>query len=101
MKKALAILAQIVLFFAMFAAFSFLQPFGIHWFVSHLSPTVTRYFVADGFLLATALFALMLLLEAVSKRIERFGVLTTISYVAAVALGFAVKLGFVTHDLLG
>ena len=101
MKKALAVVAQIVLFFLMFAAFSFLQPLGMHWFVSHPSPTVTRYFVADGFVLATALFALILLIEAASKRFGRFGLLTTISYLVAVAAGFAAKLGFVTHDLLG
>lgn len=101
MKKALAVLSQIVLFFLVFAAFSFIQPLHLHWFVSHPTPTVTRYFVADGFVLTTTLFLVILILEAVAKRIGRFGSLTTLSYVAAMLVGFAVKLGFITHDLLG
>lgn len=101
MKKALAVLSQIVLFFLVFAAFSFIEPLHLHWFVSHPTPTVTRYFVADGFVLTSALFVLILILEAVTRRIGRFGPLTTLSYVAALLVGFAVKLGFITHDLLG
>ena len=101
MKKALIVLAQIVLYFVVFAACSFLQPLGLHWLVSHPSPTVTRYFVADGFVLATALFVLILLIEAATRRLNRLGALTTFSYVAAMLAGFAVKLGFITHDLLG
>lgn len=100
MKKALALLLQIVVFFLVFAAFSFLQPFGVHWFVSHPSQTVTRYFVADGFLLATALLVVILIVEAARKSLRPAILLTTLSYVAAVAIGFAVKLGFLTHDLL-
>lgn len=100
MKKALAVLAQIAVFFLVFAAFSFLQPFRIHWLATQLSPTVTRYFVADGFVLTTALLALILLIEAVSKRLPRSGPLTALAYGIAVLIGFLLKLGFVTHDAL-
>ena len=101
MKNALAVLSQIILFFVVFAAFSFLQPLGVHWFVTHPTTTVTRYFIADGFLLATALFLLILVLEVISGRLRRSGLMTALSYAAAIAVGFGIKLGFVTHDLLG
>lgn len=99
MKKALIVLIQIVLYFVVFAAFSFLHPLGLHWFVSHPTPTVTRYFVADGLVLATALFVLVLLFQAATKSLRRLGSLTALSFVAAMLAGFAVKLGWFTHDL--
>ena len=101
MLKALFVLVQIILFFVVFAAFSFLAPFGMHWFVSHPSATQTRYFVADGFLIATGLMVLLLLLELAAKRLRGGLGLTMLGYVIAVAAGFGVKLGFITHDLLG
>ncbi len=108
MKKTLAILGQLVLF-ALFLALFFgggllalfhLDPFGApHWFVSHPTPTSTRYFVPTGLILMTLLFLVVLGIQAARKRLGTSGKWTTLLFLLALLVGFLAKFGLVQHDL--
>jgi xanthine/uracil permease len=97
MKKALATFAQLLLFLALFAVGSFLHPFNLHW-AAAASAGTTRYFVPDGLLLALGVFLAIVLVQALRKRMCDTP-WTTLSFVLAIAVGYAMKLGFVTRDL--
>lgn len=104
MKTALAILGQIVLFFVFLGVFFAggllalwgKDPFGgPHWFV-HQTPAGAAWFVPSGLLLMTILWLLVLLVEALSRRLRTAGLWTTIAWFAALAIGLAFRFGFVT-----
>ena len=107
MKKALAILGQIVLFFLFLTVFFstiflgvlHLDPFHAQWFVSHPTPTSIHYFVPTGLIYMTILYLVIFAIEAAAKRLRTAGLWTTVAYILALAVGFASKFGFVTHDL--
>jgi hypothetical protein len=101
MKTILLAVLQALLFYVVFLVGSLWDPFHMKWWVHPLSPTVTRYFVPDGLILAAALYLLILAAEAARKRLLPSGLVTTAAFVAAVALGALSKFGMVTHDLLG
>ena len=99
MKKFLSIFLQFFLFLLTFAIGSFAHPFNLHWGLTVTTPTVTRYFVPDGLLLMVILFILILIMEALMKRLRTFAPWTTLAFVLAAIVGFAMKLGFITRDL--
>lgn len=98
MKKVLFTILQFVLFFFLFAGGSFLHPFHLRWGVTVTTPEVTRYFVPDGLLLALGVFAAIVVIQALRKRLCNTP-WTVLAFVAAIGLGYAMKLGFVTHEI--
>ena len=109
MKTTLAVLGQLallLLFLALFGGGSFLglfhaDPFHApHWFVSHPTPTSTRYFVPSGLFLMTILYLVVLGLEAAARRLRSAGKWTSIVFLVALILGWLWKFGFVTTSLL-
>ena len=98
MKKALVTLAQFVLFLVLFAVGSFLHPLNIH-----SAPTITastsRYFIADGLLLALGVFLAIVAVQAIRRRLCNT-TWTILAFVLAIAVGYAMKFGFVTRDLI-
>jgi hypothetical protein len=97
MKKFLSTVLQFFLFLIVFAIGSFLHPFNLHW-----GNTVTaageRYFVADGLLLTLGLFVVIIIAQAIRKRLCNT-TWTVIAFILAVAAAYAMKLGFITREL--
>ncbi len=96
MKNVLFALLKFVLFLVVFAAGSFLPPFHIERVVG-VTPDGTRIFVWDGVLLMTVLFAVILLIEALRKRVATSGPWTAAAFVFAGVAGYAAKFGFLTR----
>lgn len=96
MKKAISVFLQFLLFLLVFAAGSFLPPFHIERVLS-VSPAGTHLFVGDGLVLMTVLFVIILVVEALTKRLRTAAPLTTAAVILAAIVGFAIKLGFVTR----
>ncbi len=97
MKKAIAFIAQFLLFFVAFAAgivIGVFNPLHLRWFVTS-TPDHTRYFDPTGLLLTLALYVLILLIEAARKTIRTSGPWTTLALALALVLGFVLKFGFV------
>ncbi len=102
MKKALSFIAQFVLFLAAFAAgiiIGVFDPLHLRWFVTHPTPTSTRYFVPDGILLALLLYLLILLIHRSRKSLRTAGLRTSAALVLALLTGFLARFGFVNTDL--
>jgi hypothetical protein len=97
MKKFLSILLQFFLFLIVFAVGSFLHPFNFHW-DNTVTAAGARYFVADGLLLALGLFLVIIITQAVRKRLCDT-TWTVIAFFLAVAVAYAMKLGFITREL--
>jgi hypothetical protein len=96
MKKALAFLAQFLLFFATFAAGIVLGGLFTHlrWFVTEPTPGHLRYFDPTGLILTLLLYIFILIIEAARKRLQVSGVRTTIALALALIVGFILKFGF-------
>ncbi len=107
MKTALAVIGQLLLFalfLAIFFSGSFLaafhaDPFHAQWFLTHPTPTSVRYFVPTGLIFMTLAYLIVFAIEAAMKRLRTAGLWTTIAFILALAIGFASKFGFITHDL--
>ena len=100
MKKFLSTFLQFFLFLLTFAIGSFARPFHLSWdLASASSANVHRTFVPDGLLLMVILFVLILIMEALMKRLRTFAPWTTLAFVLAAIVGYAMKLGFITRDL--
>jgi hypothetical protein len=97
MKKVLFTILQFFLFLIIFAAGSFLHPFNLHWGLTITTPSVTRYFVPDGLLLALGLFLVIAVIQIIRKRLGA-AAWTTLAFLLAIAAGYAMKLGFVTRE---
>jgi hypothetical protein len=97
MKIALSVILQFLIFLIVFAVGSFLHPFNLHWLTSAMGGT-TRFFIPDGLLLALGLFFAILAVQFLRKR-TCDSPWTILSFVLAVAAGYALKLGFVTKDV--
>ena len=95
--KVLSVILQFLLFLVVFAVGSFLHPFNLHWATSVVAGT-TRFFVPDGLLLAIGVFLAILAIQALRKRLCD-SPWTILSFVLAVAVGYALKFGFVTRDM--
>jgi hypothetical protein len=98
MKKLLSTLLQALLFFIVFAVGTFLHPFNLRWGLTVTAPFVTRFFVPDGLLLALALFIAIVITQAIRKRLCNT-TWTIIAFMLAVVAGYAMRLGFMTHEL--
>jgi hypothetical protein len=98
MKKALATFTQFLLFLIVFAVGSFLHPFNLHWGLTVTTPSMTRYFVPDGLLLALGIFLAIVIIQTIRKRTCDTP-WTVIGFLLAIAVGYAMKFGFVTHDI--
>lgn len=96
MKNVLSALLKFVLFLIVFAAGSFLPPFHIEHVLS-VTTDGTRIFIWDGILLMTLLFVVVLLIEALRKRVATSGPWTAAAFVLAGVAGYAVKFGFLTR----
>jgi hypothetical protein len=94
-KKVLFTILQFVLFFVAFGAGSFFPPFHIEQVLGSTADG-TRVFIWDGVLLMTALFAIVLVIQAIRKRIGTSGPWTALAFVLAGLAGYAMKLGFLT-----
>lgn len=96
MKNVLSALLKFVLFLIVFAAGSFLPPFHIEHVLS-VTTDGTRIFIWDGILLMTLLFVVVLLIEALRKRVATSGPWTAAAFVLAGVAGYAAKFGFLTR----
>jgi hypothetical protein len=97
MKSVLFTFLKFLLFLVTFAIGSFLRPLNIQTSLNHVSRLViTRYFIWDGLLIAAGLYALLLLLEVLRKRLRTSTPWTTLAFVLAIGIGLVMKLGFVT-----
>jgi hypothetical protein len=97
MKKAITTILQFFLFLIVFGAFSLFPPFHIVHVLS-TTPTGTRIFIADGLLLALAVYLLIVLIELLMKRLRVSAPLTTVAFVFAAILGLMMKFGFLTRS---
>lgn len=97
-KNILFCALQFFLFLIVFAVGSFLHPFHLHWAATATANHATRYFVPDGLLLALGVFLAIVVVQAVRKRLCGT-TWTVIAFVASVVVAYALKLGFVTHEL--
>lgn len=99
MKKILFTVLQFFLFLVVLAFGSlFWHPFHLRWGIAPGGPHITRYFVPDGLLLAVGIFIAIVLVQAIRKRLCNT-TWTVVAFMAAVAVGYAMKLGFVTREI--
>ncbi len=94
-KNVIFTILQFVLFSVAYVAGTILPPFGL--LPSHVSTWAdgTR-FEWDGVFLALALFIVILLIEALRKRLRRAAPWTTLALVLAAIVEFVIKLGVTT-----
>ena len=98
MRSFIAGAFQFVLFLATFFLGSFvLHPFGLRTMLRS-DDLHTRMFLWDGLLLLGVLYVLVLVLEAVTKRLRGRALRSTVAAALAAAAGLAMKFGFVTVD---
>ena len=97
MKKAIVTVVQLGLFLLVFLAGSLFPPFHLE-HVLIATPGSTRIFVADGLLLMLALYVLIVLVEALTRRLRTAATWTTAAFVLAAIFGFMMKFGFLTRS---
>ena len=97
MKKVLVTVLQLVLFLLVFLAGSFFPPFHVE-HVLIATPGAARVFIADGLLLMVALYVLILIVEAIAKRLRTAALWTTVAFLLAILFGFMMKFGFLTRS---
>jgi len=92
-RKAISVVLQMLLFLAAFALGSFLPALAIlpMW---RITAGQTHYFVLDGLVCMLALYVVVIAIEAARRRLGQSAGLTTLALVLALALGLAMKLGF-------
>ncbi len=97
MKKAIVTVVQLGLFLLVFLAGSLFPPFHLE-HVLIATPGSTRIFVADGLLLMLVLYVLIVLVEALTRRLRTAAPWTTAAFVLAAIFGFMMKFGFLTRS---
>jgi uncharacterized membrane protein AbrB (regulator of aidB expression) len=100
MKKAVATILQFFLFLIVFFAgslFPLPAPFH-HERIISTTPSATRIFIGDGLHLMLALYIVIVLIEAVTKRLRTAAPWTTLALILAAVLGFMMKFGFLTRS---
>lgn len=97
--RILSILLQFVLFLVIFLAGSLRNPFHMRWGLTSTTSTGTRYFAPDGLLLAIALWAVILVIAALKKKLPSAALTSTIALVLAIVVGLRAGFGFVTRQL--
>jgi hypothetical protein len=92
-KKAVLVILQTLFFLALFFAGSFLPVFQMlpMW---RIAAGATHWLVLDGIFVMLAVWLLIVAIEAAMKRIRTAGALTTLAAALALALGLAMKFGF-------
>jgi hypothetical protein len=95
MKNVVLTILQLILFLMVFFVGSLLPPFHFE-HVLIATPGTTRIFVADGLVLALVLFVLIVILEAVRRRLRSAAPWTTLAFLLAVVFGLMMKFGFKT-----
>jgi hypothetical protein len=95
MKNVVLTILQLILFLIVFFVGSLAPPFHFE-HVLIATPGITRIFVADGLVLALVLFVLIVILEAVRKRLRIAAPWTTLAFLLAVVFGLMMKFGFKT-----
>ena len=98
MKKAIFSVLQFLLFLVAIAVGSFARPFGLQTSFGQNNAT-SHIFVWDGFLLAVILFAGLLAIELLTRRVRTGALTTTLALLVAAAIALALKLGFITREL--
>ena len=98
MKNFFFLCLQFVVFMIVFAAGSLFPPFHIT-HVLTATPSYTHIFVADGLILMIALYVLIVVFQAMTRRLRRAVAWTTIAVVLATIVGIYLKFGFITHEL--
>jgi hypothetical protein len=97
MKNVIFTVLQLVLFLMVFFIGSIFPPFHFE-HVILATPGTTRIFIADGLLLTLALCVLIVLGEALSKRLRTAAPWTTLAFVLALVFGLMMKFGFLTRS---
>ena len=97
-KNVIFAVLQFIVFTLVFLAGSLFPPFHLEHVLGN-TPDGTRVFVMDGALLMTALFVIILGIQAARKRIGNAGLWTSVAFVLAALAGFAAKFGFLTRPL--
>ena len=92
--KVLLFVLQTILFLLVFALGSVFLPFLPSLPVLQTVTSPGHAFVYDGLLLALVLWLLILLIEAVRRRLREAGPLTTAALALALLLGLAMRFGF-------
>ena len=95
MKNVVLTILQLILFLVVFFLGSLFPPFHFE-HVLIATPGTTRIFVADGLVLALVLFVLIVILEAVRKRLRIAAPWTTLAFLLAVVFGLMMRFGFKT-----
>ena len=98
MKNFLFLCLQFVLFLIVFAIGSLFPPFHIERVLT-TTPTITHLFVADGLVLMLGLYIVIVIIEALMKRVRSTAPMTTLAFVLAGVAGLVMKFGFITHEL--
>ena len=99
MKKIVFCILQFLLFFLVLLFVPALNPLGLHWFITHPSPTSTHFFAPEGLLLAIALYIAILVLDLLRKRVLSSGIVTTVAFLLALLVSYLKGFGFFTHDI--
>ena len=97
MKIAIATIFQFVLFLIVFGAGSLFPPFHFE-HILIATPGSVRIFVADGLLMMFGLYILILIVEAVRKRLRTSAPWSTLAVLLAALLGLMMKFGFLTRS---
>ena len=98
MRKVILTILKFILFLLAFAVGSFL-PFPHPWHYEHIVSTSaagTRIFIGDGLHLMLLLYLVIVVIEILRKRLRSSVPWTTLAFLAAMGLGFVMKLGFKT-----
>ncbi|MGH9596984.1 MAG: hypothetical protein ACRD3K_09325 [Edaphobacter sp.] len=97
MKKIIFTILQLILFLLVFFVGSILPPFHLeHTLIT--TPGFTRIFVADGLVLMLILYVVMLIVEALRKRLRTAAPWTTLAVILATVFGLMMKFGFLTRS---
>ena len=104
MKKTLFIFFQFAIFIVIFAVGSFMSPFHLQWQLPNsttpdLTVRTVRYFVPDGLILMLVFYLFLILMQLLTRRFLKAAPWTTLALLLAALCGYAMKLGFITHDL--
>jgi hypothetical protein len=97
MKNAVFTILQLILFLIIFFVGSIFPPFHFE-HVLIATPGTIRVFIADGLLLALALYVLIVAVQVFRKRLRVATPWTTLALVLALVFGFMMKFGFLTRS---
>jgi uncharacterized membrane protein YpjA len=97
MKNVIFTVLQLILFLIVFFIGSIFPPFHFE-HILIATPGVTRIFIADGLLLAFLLYIVIVVVEALRKRLRTAAPWTTVALILAVAFGLMMKFGFLTRS---